>query len=94
MRNQLGDLTNLVTEQRDEMARKRELMDERWEVKQQRWEQKDAEDAQTRNMLQQILENQGQMLGEQIQAKNELQQELRESKFGSGFVLSIRCSLQ
>ncbi|RDX52641.1 hypothetical protein OH76DRAFT_1554302 [Lentinus brumalis] len=80
MRNQLGDLTNLVTEQRDEMAQKRQLMDERWEVKQNRWEQKDAEDAQTRNMLQQILENQAQMLSEQIQCKNELQEELRSNQ--------------
>ncbi|KAI0698973.1 hypothetical protein C8T65DRAFT_581645 [Cerioporus squamosus] len=80
MRNQLGDLTNLVTEQRDEMAQKRQLMDERWEVKQSRWEQKDAEDAQTRNMLQQILENQAQMLSEQIQSKNELQEELRSNQ--------------
>lgn len=81
MRNQLGDLTNLVTEQRDELVRKREVADERWEVKQNRWEQKDAEDAQTRNMLQTILENQAQMLAEQVQCKNELQEELRQSQY-------------
>ncbi|KAI0752741.1 hypothetical protein C8Q80DRAFT_472567 [Daedaleopsis nitida] len=80
MRTQLGDLTNLVTEQRDEMAEKRALMDERWNMKQDRWEQKDQEDALTRNMLQQILENQAQMLADQTQSKNDLMEELRATQ--------------
>ncbi|KAI0649912.1 hypothetical protein C8Q79DRAFT_355651 [Trametes meyenii] len=80
MRAQLGDVTNLVSEQRDELARKRELADQRWEVKQTRWEQKDAEDAQTRNMLQQILEGQAAMLAAQEQSKADLQEEMRASQ--------------
>lgn len=80
IRNQLGDLTNIVSEQRDELAHKRQLMDQRWETKQNRWDQKDEEDAQTRNMLQQILENQSAMLAEQAQCKQELTEQLRASK--------------
>lgn len=79
MRAQLGDITNLVSEQRDELARKRELTDERWEFKQNRWDQKDAEDAQTRNMLQQILEGQSAMLAAQEQSKADLLDEMRAS---------------
>lgn len=33
LRNQLGDITNIVQEQRDELARKREVADQRWEEK-------------------------------------------------------------
>ncbi|KAI0772886.1 hypothetical protein BD413DRAFT_603742 [Trametes elegans] len=80
MRNQLSDITNIVSEQRDELARKRELADERWEVKQGRWEQKDAEDAQTRNMLQQLLEGQAAMLAAQAQSKEELVEEMRANQ--------------
>ena len=79
MRNQLGDLTNLVTEQRDEIARKRELADERWGVKQARWEEKDAQDAATRNMLEQILANQADMMNASTASKDELMAEMRES---------------
>ncbi|EIW53326.1 uncharacterized protein TRAVEDRAFT_40040 [Trametes versicolor FP-101664 SS1] len=80
MRAQLGDITNLVSEQRDELARKRELTDERWEFKQNRWDQKDAEDAQTRNMLQQILEGQSAMLAAQEQSKADLLDEMRANQ--------------
>ncbi|TFY80506.1 hypothetical protein EWM64_g3507 [Hericium alpestre] len=41
VRNQLGDITNLVQQQRDEFARKKELMEERWQEKQERQEEKD-----------------------------------------------------
>ncbi|KAI0657507.1 hypothetical protein C8Q70DRAFT_1073905 [Cubamyces menziesii] len=80
MRAQLSDITNLVSEQRDELTRKREISDERWDIKQQRWEQKDAEDSQTRNMLQQILEMQAQMLASQAQSKEELLEEMRANQ--------------
>ncbi|KAI1786929.1 hypothetical protein LXA43DRAFT_897130 [Ganoderma leucocontextum] len=80
MRNQLGDLTNLVTDQRDEIARKRELADERWEVKQGRWEEKDAQDAATRNMLEQILANQADMMNANVASKDELLAEMRENQ--------------
>ncbi|KAH9854565.1 hypothetical protein C2E23DRAFT_867186 [Lenzites betulinus] len=80
MRNQLGDITNIVSEQRDEISRKRELADQRWEFKQNRWEQKDAEDAQTRNMLQQILEGQTAMLAAQEQSKADLMEEMRANQ--------------
>ena len=79
MRNQLGDLTNLVTEQRDEIARKREVSDERWDTKQVRWEEKDAQDAATRNMLEQILANQADMMNGNVASKDELLAEIRES---------------
>ncbi|CDO77429.1 hypothetical protein BN946_scf184857.g36 [Trametes cinnabarina] len=80
MRSQLSDITNIVSEQRDELARKRELADQRWEFKQNRWEQKDAEDAQTRNMLQQILEGQAAMLDAQEKAKADLLEEMRANQ--------------
>ena len=81
MRNQLGDLTNLVTEQRDEIAQKRQLSDQRWEAKQVRWEEKDAQDAATRNMLEQILANQSDMMNANATSKDELMAEMRESKY-------------
>ncbi|EJF61726.1 hypothetical protein DICSQDRAFT_169744 [Dichomitus squalens LYAD-421 SS1] len=80
MRNQLGDLTNLVTEQRDEIARKRELADQRWETKQARWEQKDEEDSHTRNMLETILANQAAMMNSHATAKDELLAEMRDNQ--------------
>ncbi|KAI9060094.1 hypothetical protein FKP32DRAFT_1595832 [Trametes sanguinea] len=80
MRSQLSDITNIVSEQRDELARKRELADQRWEFKQSRWEQKDEEDAQTRNMLQQILEGQAAMLAAQEASKAALLDEMRENQ--------------
>ncbi|OSD01052.1 hypothetical protein PYCCODRAFT_1436831 [Trametes coccinea BRFM310] len=80
MRSQLSDITNIVSEQRDELARKRELADQRWEFKQSRWEQKDEEDAQTRNMLQQILEGQAAMLAAQEASKAALLDEMRANQ--------------
>ncbi|KAI0943617.1 hypothetical protein AcW1_002739 [Taiwanofungus camphoratus] len=55
MRTQLGDITNLVSEQRDECVRKRELMNERWDEKQTRRAQKDAWNTELREMVEQII---------------------------------------
>ena len=89
MRNQLGDFTSLVTEQRDEIARKRELSDQRWETKQACWEQKD-EDAHKRNMLETILSNQAAMMNPHATGKDELLAEMRESAYTSSGA-SITC---
>lgn len=45
MRTQIGELTNLVTEQQDAMENKRQIMDERWNIKQQ-WREEDRLDFQ------------------------------------------------
>ena len=57
VRNQLGDITNLVQDQRDECARKRELMDERWVEKQTRREQKDTKMQDLYDMVAKIVED-------------------------------------
>jgi chromosome segregation ATPase len=57
VRNQLGDITNLVQDQRDECARKKELMEERWAEKQTRREQKDSQMHDLHNMVAKILED-------------------------------------
>lgn len=57
VRNQLGDITNLVQDQRDECARKRELMDERWAEKQMRREQKDTKMQDLYDMVAKIVED-------------------------------------
>ncbi|OBZ76665.1 hypothetical protein A0H81_03304 [Grifola frondosa] len=56
MRKQLSDITELVSEQRDEMANKREVMDQRWAETQERNEHKDAMCAELRRMVEQIIE--------------------------------------
>lgn len=48
---QLGELTNVATETRDELARKREVSDERWTAKQTWQEQKDNDMAEMKGML-------------------------------------------
>ena len=80
MRTQMGELTNIVSEQSEVIAAKRQASDERWEIKQRRWEEKDEQDAGTRDMLNQILQMQQQMLNEQMQAKTELLEAMRESE--------------
>jgi hypothetical protein len=57
VRNQLGDITNLVQDQRDECARKKELMDERWAEKEGRRLQKDSQLAELRDMVAKIVED-------------------------------------
>lgn len=55
VRAQLGDITNLVQEQRDECQRKKELNEERWNEKLTRREEKKAEADAMREMLAEIL---------------------------------------
>ncbi|KAK7678727.1 hypothetical protein QCA50_018309 [Cerrena zonata] len=57
---QLADITNLVSEQRDECVRKRELQDQRWEEKQERRQMKDM-----------MLNNMQEMISRLIQEKEE-----------------------
>jgi hypothetical protein len=57
VRNQLGDITNLVQEQRDECARKKELNDERWEDKMNRRAQKDNQLTGLYDMINKIVED-------------------------------------
>ncbi|KAM5533001.1 hypothetical protein V8D89_013343, partial [Ganoderma adspersum] len=79
MRSQLGDLSNAVTEQRDAVARKREHSDERLWAKPLRAE-KDAQDAATRNMLEQILANQAELMNANAASKDELMEEMRDNQ--------------
>ncbi|KIM92330.1 hypothetical protein PILCRDRAFT_119040 [Piloderma croceum F 1598] len=57
VRNQLGDITNLVQDQREECARKKELMDERWTEKQTRREHKDSKMQDLYDMVAKIVED-------------------------------------
>ena len=57
VRAQLGDITNLVQEQRDECARKKELMDERWSEKMNRRVEKDAQIGNLYDMVTRIIED-------------------------------------
>lgn len=54
--SQLADITNLVSEQRDECIRKRELQDERWEEKQQRRQMKDLMWNEMQEMIKQLIQ--------------------------------------
>ena len=54
---QLSDITNLVQEQRDECARKKELMDERWNEKMNRRVEKDAQIGNLYDMVTRIIED-------------------------------------
>ena len=65
---QLGDITNLVQEQRDECARKKELMEERWAEKQTRREQKDSKLQDLHDMVAKIVEDRE---AEKIRAEEE-----------------------
>ncbi|KAH8112336.1 hypothetical protein DFH11DRAFT_1728531 [Phellopilus nigrolimitatus] len=68
VRNQLGDITNIVQEQREDCVRKRELMDERWEEKQMRREHKQARSDTMYEMLERVLQDR-----EQERAERELE---------------------
>ncbi|OJA12256.1 hypothetical protein AZE42_04072, partial [Rhizopogon vesiculosus] len=57
MRAQLGDITQLVSEQRDECARKKELMDQRWEEKEGRRVEKDAQFRELKDMVSRLLQD-------------------------------------
>jgi hypothetical protein len=57
VRAQLGDITQLVSEQRDECTRKRELMDQRWEEKQGRRAEKDAQFHELKDMVSRLIQD-------------------------------------
>jgi hypothetical protein len=57
VRAQLGDITNLVQEQRDECIKKKELMDERWNEKMNRRVEKDAQFGNLYDMVTRIIED-------------------------------------
>jgi len=54
---QLGDITNLVQQQRDECIKKKELMDERWNEKMNRRVEKDAQIGNLYDMVTRIIED-------------------------------------
>ena len=54
---QLGDITNLVQQQRDECITKKELMDERWNEKMNRRVEKDAQIGNLYDMVTRIIED-------------------------------------
>ncbi|KAF9530522.1 hypothetical protein CPB83DRAFT_165178 [Crepidotus variabilis] len=54
MRNQLGDITNLVQDQKDLCETKKALQDERWEEKLARRQDKEAQMIELRDMMQKI----------------------------------------
>jgi hypothetical protein len=57
VRAQLGDITNLVQEQRDACIKKKELMDERWNEKMNRRVEKDAQIGNLYDMVTRIIED-------------------------------------
>lgn len=57
MRVQLGDITQLVSEQCDECTRKRELMDQRWEENQGRRAEKDAQFHELKDMVSRLIQD-------------------------------------
>jgi hypothetical protein len=57
MRSQLNDITNLVQEQRDVCARKKDLMDQRWEEKMNRRGEKDNQLSGLYDMINKIIED-------------------------------------
>ncbi|KAH9829235.1 uncharacterized protein C8Q71DRAFT_443147 [Rhodofomes roseus] len=56
MRAQLSDITNLVSEQRDELQRKRELTEQHWAEKERWMEQCNDANAELRQLVQQVIE--------------------------------------
>ena len=57
VRAQLGDITNLIQEQRDEFVRQGEVMDERWDKKINRRVEKDAQTGNLYDMVTRIIED-------------------------------------
>lgn len=57
VRDQLSDITNLVQEQRDACARKKELMDERWNEKTNRRAEKDTQIGNLYDMVARIIDD-------------------------------------
>jgi hypothetical protein len=57
IRNQLGDITNLIQDQADACARKKELMDQRWEESQARQEAQDAKCQEMFDMVAKMVED-------------------------------------
>jgi len=79
---QLGDITNLVQEQRDECIRKKELMDERWGEKTNRRVEKDGQFGNLYDMVTRIIEDR-----EAERIRREEERIAAESRPGIGRVL-------
>jgi len=79
MRAQLGDITQLVSEQRDECIRKRELMDERWDEKQGRRAEKDAQFRELKDMVSRLIQDQE---ADRIQADERRRQDEEKPDIG------------
>lgn len=70
VRDQLSDITNLIHQQREEMAQKRELMDQRWNEKQGRREEKQGRQDELIRLVHGILQDR-----EQERAEREAERE-------------------
>jgi hypothetical protein len=68
VRNQLADITNLLQDQREDCARKRETSDDRWAEQQARNERKDAQCQEVHDMVTKLLEDRE---AERIRAEDE-----------------------
>lgn len=75
LRNQLGDLTNLVQEQRDSMEQKRALMDSRYDEKQRRQDEKDRKWTFLEDMVRKLAEDMTETKEIAIAAKAEYAQQ-------------------
>jgi hypothetical protein len=82
IREQLGDITNLVQDQRDMCEAKKALMDDRWEQKEARREDKNAQMIELRDMVQKIHDD-------MEHNRNKCEDERRESQEGKWLLVSL-----
>ena len=82
---QLANLANLVTDQRNEMMQRNEFVNERWAVNEARW---DGQDTAIHKLHERISENHVDMTNTHAIIKDELVEEIRESTY----TLSLQCA--
>ena len=82
IRAQLGDITNLVQDQRDMCEAKKTLMDARWEEKETRREEKDARMIELRDMV-------GKIYDDMERDRSNCEDERRESQEGKLLLVSL-----
>ena len=82
IRAQLGDITNLVQDQRDMCEEKKAIMDARWEQKEARREDKSAQMIELRDMVQKIHDD-------MERDRSRCEDERRETQEGKLFLVSL-----
>ena len=82
IRAQLGDITNLVQDQRDMSEEKKAIMDARWEQKEARREDKSAQMIELRDMVQKIHDD-------MERDRSRCEDERRETQEGKLFLVSL-----